>query len=181
MTRPHIVYYAAASLDGYIARSDGNVDWLEGVDNEGSGEYEEFYNGIDALVMGRTTYEQVLGFGAWPYEGKACHVFSHSLTGGAFAEITNERPALFVKWLAEKNVKKIWLVGGSRLAGAFLADGCIDELVLTTVPVVLGAGIPLFTCSGIDVVWQLRETRRMGDCVQSSYTILEKRDVESGV
>ena len=78
--KPQLVYYVAASLDGYIARPDGAVDWLQAIEATGDDHgYEQFYQGIDGLLMGRATYDMVRGFGsAWPYAGKPCRVLARN-------------------------------------------------------------------------------------------------------
>jgi dihydrofolate reductase len=146
-----VVYYVASSLDGFIAPPDGSVAWLSPF--EGAGEdhgYREFYAGVDVILIGRRTYQQALTFGDWVYPGKPCWVF----TRGALASprddvrITDQPPARVVRGLAEAGHRRAWLVGGGELAGAFRAANLIDEYVLSHVPVLLGAGIPLFGAGG---------------------------------
>lgn len=143
-----IVYYVAMSLDGFIARRDGRVDWLDAFENpaEDYG-YQEFYSAIDGLLMGRKTYQQVLQFGDWPYPDKPCWVVSRStLEARPLPEVkpTSASAAELVSELKDHGLQRIWIVGGSELATSFYSQQLIDELILTVIPVTLGAGIPLF-------------------------------------
>jgi dihydrofolate reductase len=138
-----VVLYVAQSLDGYIARPDGAVDWLD--DAVGLG-YEQFYRGVGALVMGRKTYEQVLTFGPFPYADRECYVVSSTRTGTAqfvrFVEI--DAVGALVGTLRSRAGGNIWLVGGARLIRHFQERDLIDRYIIFTEPVLLGAGIPLF-------------------------------------
>jgi dihydrofolate reductase len=125
--KPTLIYYVAASLDGYIARPDGRVDWLEPIqasrDDHG---YHAFYDGIDALLMGRTTFDTLMGFeGDWPYPGKPCLVLTRhpldQLPEGV--DMRHCTPIEALTELAEQGHQRIWLVGGGSLAGA-LSAGC---------------------------------------------------------
>jgi len=142
-----ITYYVAASIDGFIAKTDGSVDWLpqpeQGVEDYG---YTTFYQSVDALVMGRVTYEQVLSFGDWPYPDKPVLVLSgQSIT----ADQDNVMLYAGISELADKiyqfGYKHIWLVGGGKTASTFLQAGLLDELIVTYIPVALGSGISLFS------------------------------------
>jgi dihydrofolate reductase len=138
-----VVLYVAQSVDGYIARPDGAVDWLGDPDALG---YEQFYRGVGAVIMGRETYEQVLTFGPFPYADKECFVVSSTRTGTAefvrFVEI-GALEAL-VGRLRSRAGGDIWLVGGAQLIRHFREGDLIDRYIIFTQPVLLGAGIPLF-------------------------------------
>ncbi|MBD2013568.1 dihydrofolate reductase [Microcoleus sp. FACHB-53] len=137
----------ATSLDGYIARLDGSIDWLP-VPEEGGEDYgyTKFYNSIEALVMGATTYEQVLSFGDWPYPGK----FSYVLTTRNLS--TTRTDVRFVKGGVEevvedvkkKGYKRVWLVGGGKVAASFMEKGLVSEYIIGVIPIILGAGISLY-------------------------------------
>jgi dihydrofolate reductase len=139
-----------ASLDGYIAREDGSVDWLENHPNPQGLDYgyADFVAGIDTVLIGRKSYEEILGFDLpWPYADCQTYVFTsdtgyevktvntRTLTGLTHESITQVR---------EKSQKSIWLLGGGKLVTAFLNLGAIDEIHLFIIPVILGKGIPLF-------------------------------------
>lgn len=141
-----ISYFVAMSLDGFIAEADGGIDWLSMVaaGDEDYG-YNAFYAGVEAIIMGRLTYEQALTFPEWPYEGKRTIVMSRGdkVKPSADIEISSETPAALAARLAAEGVKKAWMVGGGVLAGAFRQAGLIDDFVISIIPALLGAGIPL--------------------------------------
>ncbi|MEM1309742.1 MAG: dihydrofolate reductase family protein [Cyanobacteria bacterium P01_H01_bin.153] len=143
---PEFVLYIATSIDGYIASTDGGVDWLNEIaaDDESIG-YESFYSTIDALIMGATTYEQVLGFGPWPYAGKPTYVLTHR-------NLSSDRPDIAFKHNFEAVIAaverqgfcRIWVVGGGRVASEFMNRSLISEVILTIAPIILGDGISLY-------------------------------------
>jgi dihydrofolate reductase len=151
-SRPQIVYYAAASLDGYIATPEGGVDWLAPF--EGTGEdygYAKFFNSVDAILLGRRTYDKSLEFGQWPYANKPCWVFSRDEAlrpARAAVEVTAQAPAQVASELVRRGLRRAWLVGGGNLAAAFRSEGLITEYVVSVVPLLLGAGVPLFGPGG---------------------------------
>ena len=149
-------YYLAQSLDGYLAEADGGIDWLEGYEGVAElagtelleGTYDEFIAGVGVLAMGSATYDFLLGLDSWPYEGLPAWVFtSRSLPAieGADIRFANGPVAPHhADMTALAGDRDVWLVGGGDLAWQFAADGLIDELILTVVPVVLGSGLPTF-------------------------------------
>lgn len=157
-----VVYYVASSLDGFIATPDGGVEWLSPF--EGTGDdygYAEFYGSVDSVLLGRRTYDKILGFGAWPYPGKPCWVFSHRKTDIALAEVTltAQSPIEVVSAMAARGLRRAWLVGGAALAASFRADGLITEYVVSVIPVILGSGVPLFAPAGPTEHLKLVESR----------------------
>ena len=135
-----IIYYVACSLDGLIATPDGGIDWLKPY--EGTGEdygYGEFYASVEAVLLGRRTYEQCLQFPQWPYPGKPYWVFSRA---------KGNTPASVVAEMKARGLRRAWLVGGGKLAAAFRADRLITEHIVSVVPLLLDAGIPLFDGPG---------------------------------
>lgn len=157
---PTITYFVAASVDGYIADVDGGVDWLPQGDADDYG-YGEFYAGVDALVMGRRTYDQVLAFGEWPYAGKPAYVFTaHPPDDNPYeVEFVSAAPAHFIQSVAAQYSGVVWLVGGANLAEQFRNAGLIDEYLVFVIPVVLGQGIPLFGGDGPPTALHLEETK----------------------
>ena len=159
-------YYCAASLDGYIAEADDSLAWLlnyegsfEGDDVEPSprgegGAYERFYEGVGALISGATTYEFVLDHlgrdGEWPYRGKPCWVLSSRdlpapAGEGVEVRIVDAKVAdLYDEMITAAGERHLWIVGGGNVASQFADEGLLDEVLVTVVPVVLGAGKPLF-------------------------------------
>lgn len=148
---PEVVYYVAASLDGYIATPDGGVEWLAPF--EGTGEdygYAKFYASVDAVLLGRKTYERSLSFGEWPYPGKPCWVFSHARLeiSQPNVKVTAGSPAEVVAEISARGLRRAWLVGGGALAAWFREQRLITEHIVAIVPVILGAGVPLFASGG---------------------------------
>jgi dihydrofolate reductase len=142
---PKTILYIASSLDGYIARADGGIDWLSVVDREGTDYgYSEFYAGVDAIAMGSRTYEQVLGFGEWPYPGRQVFVFTHRPLERISPDInlTEQDPNDLVHELDRAGIRTLWLAGGGGLVASFMQHRLIDEYIISIVPAVLGDGIP---------------------------------------
>ena len=135
--------FIATSLDGFIAERDGGVDWLFTDDDYG---YTAFFDSIEALIMGRRTYEQVLGFGEWPYGEKPTYVFTRGVSGGdhPHVEFVSSDAGPLVEELRRRSSGDIWLVGGAALVSVFRELHLIDEYILSVHPVLLGDGIPLF-------------------------------------
>jgi dihydrofolate reductase len=139
-----VILYIASSLDGFIARNDGDISWLYCDQDYG---YKAFLKTIDAVVMGRKTYEQVLTFGEYPYKGMLGYVVTSrkKLEGPAKqVRLYNGSLSVLVDEIKQKNKKDIWLIGGGQLVSGFLNAGLIDEIVLSIHPIILGKGIPLF-------------------------------------
>lgn len=145
---PSGVAYVATSLDGYIARANGGLDWLPTPpDGEDYG-WSAFLQGIDAIVMGRSTFETVLSFGRWPYGEIPVLVLSSTRKEvpevvASRVELLDLGPRDVLRYLAERGAGRVYVDGG-RTIQAFLREKLLDELVITTVPIVLGGGIPLF-------------------------------------
>jgi dihydrofolate reductase len=137
-----VVLYIACSLDGYIAGTDDDINWLFSDEDYG---YSKFLASIDTVIMGRRTYDQVLRMGPFPYQGKDCYVFSRSVMGGDDNVEFVDRPVIeFVQTLRENQGSDIWLVGGSELIDAFMKERLVDDFIVSIHPVVLGGGISLF-------------------------------------
>src|SRR3954463_13143822 len=145
MPRPRCSVFIATSLDGYIARSDGTFDFLSIVErpDEDYG-FAEFFATIDALVIGRNTYETALGFPEWPYAGKRCIVLTHRATPSIHGEqfFAGAPPAL-VDQLGLSGAQRLYVDGGAVIR-QFMNDNLIDDLTLSIVPLLLGQGISLF-------------------------------------
>ncbi|MEX0289057.1 MAG: dihydrofolate reductase family protein [Flavobacteriaceae bacterium] len=149
MTKKNKVFIAT-SLDGYIAEKDGGIDWLHAIPNPENLDmgYVEFTSGIDALVMGRTTFETVCSFGIdWPYT-KPVFVLSNSLTKVADAykdkvELVKGDLKEVVAEIHQKGFPRLYIDGGKTIQ-SFLKEDLIDEMIITIIPTLLGGGIPLF-------------------------------------
>jgi dihydrofolate reductase len=142
------VVYAGVSLDGFIAGKDGDISWLAAFENkEINDSYKNFMTEVDAIVIGRGTYETVISFSAWPYEKKA-FLLSTSIKQVPEKlkdkiEIISMKPGEIRKYLSDNGFTNIYVDGGKVIQG-FLKDDCIDEIIITRLPVLLGSGIPLF-------------------------------------
>lgn len=151
--------YIATSLDGFIARENGTIDWLKIAESAGEDYgYKRFFATVDAVVLGRKTYDTVLGFGtgAWPYEPKRCVVITSdtsrvSLYGEEF--FSGELSVLLGR-LGSDGVRRVYLDGGT-LIGQALRANLVDDLTISVIPILLGEGTPLAPKLGRDVPLQL--------------------------
>lgn len=166
-----IVYYVAASLDGFIGTLEGGVDWLASADAREDHGYAQFYATVDAVLVGGRTYDAVLAHGEWPFPGKACVVLTkRERPMRAEAEFTDREPVEVARDLERRGVKRAWLLGGGELAGAFRNAGLIDEYIVSHVPVILGDGIPIFGFSSGRETLEHVGSRTFSDgVVQSHY------------
>jgi len=160
MSRPQCSVYIATSVDGFIARPDGGLDWLDRVQVEGEDYgYAEFFGSIDAIVFGRSTWEVARGFEPWPYAGRRCIVLTHRELDASHGEERHHgdlEPLL--ERLHGEGVRRVYVDGG-QVIRHFLAGGLVDDLTLSIVPVLLGEGIPLFASGGPGLDLRLLESR----------------------
>lgn len=165
-----IILYIASSLDGYIARENGDVDWLP--INTDSG-YDNFYKSIDTVIMGKKTYDQILTFGDYPYKGKKSYVFTRndSLSKDENVEFASNVEEFSRNLVSSKG--NIWLVGGSELFSAFLEHKLVDEIILSIIPTVLGKGIPLFQNINQGANLKLIKTTEYSGFVELTYKVLK--------
>ena len=165
-----VLVYIASSLDGYIARKDGGIDWLP---ESSESSYVAFYKSIDTVIMGKTTYDQVLTFGEYPYKDKKSFVFTRTSEN-------NDDNVEFVSDV-EKFVEdgfpgagdNIWLVGGAKIIESFLKLGIVDEIITTIIPVLLGKGISLFQNIEDETKLEFVKTERYGQLVDLHYKVLK--------
>lgn len=170
--------YIATSLDGYIARENGGIDWLPGVGEAGTEDYgyHEFIDSVDAIVMGRNSYEMALSFGAWPYGEKPVVVLSSRTVAigqdiARTVESMHAPPHEVVQRLAGRGWRHLYIDGGKTIQG-FLREDLIHRLIITTVPILLGTGIPLFGPLSREIHLQHLETRPfVNGLVQSHYEV----------
>lgn len=141
-----VIYYVAASLDGYIASADGGVDWLSSFQGHG---YErgagEFYASVDALLLGSNTYEFALKLGRWPSADKPSWVFTRRELQVLHPSITltSQSPREVIESLAGRGLRRAWLMGGGKLAASFHSERLISRYIISVLPVLLGSGVPL--------------------------------------
>jgi dihydrofolate reductase len=141
--------YIATSLDGYIAGPNGSLKWLNSIHNPNKSDYgySDFIKNIDSIVMGKNTYQKVLTFGKWPYH-KPVFILSKSLKEIpeyliGKVEVINGDIKKLIKQLTEQGFKNLYVDGGQTIH-SFLKEDLIDEMIITTVPILLGDGVPLF-------------------------------------
>jgi len=163
--------FVGASLDGYLARPDGGLDWLEPFEGEEHG-YQAFFDGVDALVIGRGTYQTVLSFPEWPYGRKRVIVCTRSdFTPSHGEELSREAPRALADRLDREGVRRVYLDGGA-LIRSFLREGLVHELTISLVPIVLGSGIPLFAAGLPERPLRLIDARTYpSGLVQLRYTL----------
>ena len=169
-----ITLYIAASLDGYIARENGDLDWLHSDNDYG---YEEFIKSIGITLMGNNTYKQLLTFGDFPYSDKENYVFTTNVNLLKDDNVTyiSGDIAGFTKLLKDTSKKDIWLVGGSKINDLLVGAGIVDELILFIMPVIIGCGIPLFSNSNTDQYLKLMECQSYSDgMVQLKYKFVKR-------
>ena len=166
ITERKIILYIATSLDGFIARENGSVDWLEKYNDVGYDfGFDEFNKRFEIVIVRNTTQKQY----ANKYDGKTCYVFTK-------IPRDNDENLIYVsgdvlKVLEETNPKgNIWLVGGADLVNQFIKYDLIDEYIITIMPEELGSGIPLFKDSNFTLELNNIETKKFGDVIQLIYT-----------
>ena len=172
----HCTLCFAMSLDGFIAEPDGGVDWLSigtDLDADDGGWFTDFMERIDALVMGRNSFEKVMSFGSCAYT-RPVFVLSNTMTSVPEGyedkvSILSGTPGEVVSTLAEQGYRRLYVDGGKTVQ-AFLAADLIDEMMIAYVPVILGQGIPLFGSLTHPLEFRLLETKTMSiGLVQSRY------------
>lgn len=172
--------YIAQSLDGYIADKDGGIDWLLEIPNPDDSDFGfgEFMNRIDAVIMGRKTFESVMKFDIWIYT-KPVYVVSASLKNlpekyREKAGLLNLEPRQIIDTLKNDGMENLYIDGGA-LIQSFLAEDLIDELIITTIPVLLGGGIPLFDKLRNPLKFRHIKTEALTDLLVKSYYRREKK------
>ncbi|MFC3880304.1 dihydrofolate reductase family protein [Algoriphagus namhaensis] len=161
---PAIKLYIAQSLDGFIARENGELDWLMNLPNPNQLDYGygEFLEGIDTILMGRQTYEEILGFGVdWPYSDSETYVLSRQRDYQTKTAKTQavELTSFSLEKIKAQSKKSIWIVGGGQIITELLNWDEIDEIILTIIPIILGNGIPLFPNSPKETSLDLIKTQ----------------------
>lgn len=145
-----IKLYIASSIDGYIARENHSLDWLHALPNPENLDYgyNDFINGIDTVILGRKTYDEIMGFGVeWPYGNCNTYIVTNDKNYNPQTSKTfllndiSKKSVDQIKWESEKD---IWIVGGGKLISQLLNLEVIDEMYICIIPIILGSGIPLF-------------------------------------
>ena len=172
--------FVGTSLDGFIARENGDFDWLTAAgDALGETGYDEFFASVDAMVLGRGTFDTVSMFPEWPYAGKRVYVLSRTLLR---SQAGQDRPDTTVhatlgdviEVLIAEGRRRVYVDGGQTIQ-SFLRAGLIREITITRAPVLLGSGISLFGPLSADVHLRHVGTRELGaGFTQSSYEVLSE-------
>lgn len=167
------IVYLATSMDGFIARKNGDIDWLE--EDPSYDYYKEFIKNVGAILMGAATYEKVLSFGiSWPYPEQMSYVFTHKKYHKDQNNIkfVNQDVSSFMKELQAITTDDVWIMGGSNLINQFLKKRLVDEIIVGIQPVILGEGIPLFTVQDEIKLELTRVTSYERGTVQVHYNII---------
>lgn len=167
--------FVGTSLDGYLARPDGAYDFLPADGGEPHG-YEEFFASVDALIIGRNTYEVVLAIDPWPYGTKPVFVLSskplETTPAGAVVERMSGAPEEVVSSLARRGFQHVYVDGGLTIQ-SFLRAGLIQRMTITRVPVLVGRGIPLFGPTERDIMLRHVATQQYATgLVKSEYEVM---------
>ena len=171
-----VVLYIATSIDGYIADKDGKVGWLGGHDTKYKGDYgyQEFIKTVDTVIMGMTTYNQlitVLSPNEWVYKDMRCYVFTHQIMpenenvnfiSGDIMELIQD--------LKKQEGKNIWICGGANIINQMVTKNMIDEYYITIMPVILGGGISLFTGNNPGRLLKMEHLSEENGVIQVSYS-----------
>jgi dihydrofolate reductase len=171
---PKISIYIATSIDGFIAREDGSLDWLESVgDPHEDYGFKRFIDSIDGVILGRKTYEVAAPVQEWPYTGKRLIILSNTLkTVREGAELYSGSLPQLISKLHDEGVKHIWIDGGETIA-QFLQLKLVNEMTLSIIPIILGRGIALFKNLKEELPCQLLSTNSFpSGLVQVTYSII---------
>jgi dihydrofolate reductase len=175
-----IIVHIATSADGYIARPDGNLDWLTSRPApKGFYGLPDFARSIDAKIVGRKTFDLSIKLGAHFSADDVHYVFSRRhvpASAPAGVQFVKEPIRAFAERLRKQAGKNIWMMGGGEIIGSFLDEDAIDEFVISVVPTLIGEGIPLIAPKHREVPLRLRSTKRFPDgVVQLHYAVATKR------
>jgi len=167
------IVYIGTSLDGFIARKNGDIDWLTQFANDDAiRAYDEFMSRVDVIVIGRGTFEKVMTFPSWPYEKK---VFVLSKSIKQVPDVVKDKiavlsmePKELLNYLSDKNFSAVYVDGGKVIQG-FLKEDLIDELIISKAPVLIGNGIPLFDDLNSDLKFKHTHTQVSSNGLVRSY------------
>jgi dihydrofolate reductase len=170
------IVYIACSMDGFIAKIDGNIDWLISIPNENNNDYGfgKFMERIDGIIMGRKTFEKILEMNPekWPYD-KIVFVLSNNLKAVPEklehkVEIVNGDLINILENLKNRNINNIYVDGGKTIQG-FLKNDLIDEMIISTIPIILGNGIPLFGIINNEIKFFIEKTEYINKYIVMNY------------
>ncbi|WP_264213269.1 dihydrofolate reductase family protein [Leisingera thetidis] len=178
MTTGHV--FIATSVDGFVARKDHTLDWLAkkpGVEGEDGG-FANFMDSVDGLIMGSGSFRTLLGFEQWVYT-KPVIVLSSSLTGADIPKhlqtkvrLSRSSPKALMQELDQEGWKRAYVDGG-KIVQSFLREGLISDLTITSVPILIGEGIPLFGTVEADIDLELMHSRQLAtSMIQTTYRVV---------
>ena len=172
-----IKLYIATSIDGYIAQTDGDIDWLIEYPNPERNDYgyKDFFNSVDTVILGGNTYRGIISMDVlWPYKDKETYIVTrnpydfekniHYITDNIIEEIIQ---------LRQKEGKDIWLAGGGRLTTILLNNDLVDEMIITVIPIIMGRGISLFPNKPKPSDWKAVESQKFANGVSQTKFIRE--------
>lgn len=176
-----IKLYIAASIDGYIAGNDGDLDWLTEypINSETNYGYDDFYKSVDTVIMGGRTYRDILNMDVvWPYKDKITYVITHNpIESKGNIRFISDNIIETILQLQKDEGKDIWLVGGGKLITILLNQEMIDEMIITTIPVIIGSGVSLFPPTPKESQWELANSESYKNgVIQTTYI---KREIIS--
>ncbi|QOD85969.1 dihydrofolate reductase [Weissella viridescens] len=169
-----VIFYGAISLDGYLADTHDNLDWLLNTDTGDATSYPEFISTVDTTISGKHTYLTTLDLldGTAYYPDQTNYVFSHTLTTDDenIHIIADEQPTTLVEKLKQQAGENIWIIGGGAILSALISEHLLDEIRIQVAPILLGTGKRLFETFPVTQL-ELTSTQRFGELVELNYTI----------
>lgn len=179
MQHADVIYMFAMSLDGYIARPDGAIDWLESYPANADFDFDAFLGSVSGIVMGRSSYDAARRGGGWDYAAWPCAVATTRPIPDApdGVEAVNGSPGDLIDNLRRRGASgRIWMFGGGDLARRFLDAGLLDTVEIGTIPVILGKGLPAFGRPDADVWLDMNFARPLANgAVHTQYRVRTRR------
>ena len=175
MTERKIILYISQSADGYIADCNKSVDWIEGENQEYNSDYgyNDFIKNIDTIILGNTTYKQIaneLSPDNWVYKELTSYVFTNEKNKDTDdIKFVNEDVTSFIEKLKKQKGKDIWICGGADIANQCIKKNIIDEYHITTIPIILGNGIRLFSQDNPKIKLSLKDVKNENGLVECIY------------
>lgn len=174
-----IKLYIASSIDGYIARPDGNLDWLlkYPITPESNYGYDEFWDSVGSVIMGGRTYRDILNMDAvYPYKDKMSYIITQNKINAPTENVhfISDSIIEIISGLKMKEEKDLWLVGGGEIISLFLNYDLVDEMIITIVPTILGNGIPLFPNCPKESDWDLLDCKSYASGMTQMHYRLKK-------
>ena len=176
MTNRKVILYIATSIDGFIADHHGGIDWLEtnSKNEEQDTSYTDFYQGVDTVILGRTTYDQVvndLSPDIYPYEDSMSYILTSKKKENTDKQIFLNTPVVdLVTTLLKQPGKDIFIVGGTSIITPLIEANLIDDYQIATIPIILGDGIPLFEKIPNSVILTPTSTKLVNHIIYRTYT-----------